>query len=154
MRSHDDPEVCAAAARECDLADNGPRLRLDVQTVFPVEAAEKDNEEFFRKILSLRNSTPALAKGTCDYLKCNTGHPSVLALYREYNGAFCIPVFNFSEQPSPCRLRVRGPLPVCEGPLRNAADGTEIRADLTSRLMEEEGIELDLPANGLLILQF
>ena len=115
--------------------------------------AEKGSEAFFRRILFLRRTLPSLrSSGVCDYLKCSADHPSVLALYRECGGAFCIPLFNFSGKTAEFLLSAAGPLPACSGTLRNAVDGTALREGISSGTLEREGVRLTLPPYGLMIL--
>ena len=130
--SHDSWWNEADSAFGRDKFGRGPALLLTAFCMLTDGAflafagAEKGCGEFFRRLLFLRRNLPALRSGRCDYLKITTDHPSVLALYREFQGKFCI--------------------------LRNAVDGRELLHEVTSMRMKDRGIELELPPNGLMIL--
>ncbi len=101
---------------------------------------EKGDEEFFRKMLAIRRDNPVFTLGSCDYLKIASGHPRVLALFREYRETECILLFNFSEETSVCRIHgMESPSGTI---FRDLADGT------AHRLADE----LKLEPNGLMIL--
>ena len=156
--SHDSWWNEADSAFGRDKFGRGPALLLTAFCMLTDGAflafagAEKGCGEFFRRLLFLRRNLPALRSGRCDYLKITTDHPSVLALYREFQGKFCIPVFNFSEETVKFKLSAADGLPPCSGVLRNAVDGRELLHEVTSMRMEDRGIELELPPNGLMIL--
>ena len=156
--SHDSWWNEADSAFGRDKFGRGPALLLTAFCMLTDGAflafagAEKGCGEFFRRLLFLRRNLPALRSGRCDYLKITADHPSVLALYREFQGKFCIPVFNFSEETVKFKLSAADGLPPCSGVLRNAVDGRELLHEVTSMRMEDRGIELELPPNGLMIL--
>lgn len=114
--------------------------------------AEKGSEEFFRRILTLRNSLPALRKGSCDYLKCTTDHPKVIALYRESEGSSCIPVFNFSGERVKCVLSLKETPPDFAGTLRNLAGDGKSSGEISSFHRGKNEIRLVIPPNALMVI--
>ena len=71
--------------------------------------AEKGSEDFYRKVLALRESIPALREGTCDYTAVRPGNDRVLAPVRRYGKAWALPVLSFSAEPISTELPL-GPL--------------------------------------------
>lgn len=61
--------------------------------------AERGSEEFYRKVLALRESIPALREGTCDYVAVRPGNDRVLAPLRRYGKQWALPVLSFSAEP-------------------------------------------------------
>ena len=61
--------------------------------------AEKGSEDFYRRVLELRESTPAMREGSCDYLALRPSSDRVFApLWRSAEG-WAIPILTFSDQP-------------------------------------------------------
>ena len=69
--------------------------------------AQKDNEDFLRKVLFLRNNIDAIKYGRCDFLNAYTDGEFVSALWREYKGKWVIPLFNFSSETVVCKVYSR-----------------------------------------------
>jgi glycosidase len=61
--------------------------------------AEKGSEEFYRKVLAVRESTPALREGMCDYLAVRPASDRVLAPLRRLGSDWALPVLSFSAEP-------------------------------------------------------
>ena len=61
--------------------------------------AERGSEEFYRKVLAVRESTPALREGSCDYLAVRPGNDRVLAPLRRYGKEWALPVLSFAAEP-------------------------------------------------------
>ena len=60
---------------------------------------EKGSEDFYRKVLALRESIPALREGTCDYTAVRPGNDRVFAPLRRYGREWALPVLSFSAEP-------------------------------------------------------
>jgi len=88
---------------------------------------EKGSEEFYKKILHIRNSTPAIYRGDCDYTIVTPSDEMVIAPLRSYNGSYVIPVVNFSDKSSTVKLSI---------PIEKIGTKTEARY-LVKDLMEE-----------------
>ena len=62
--------------------------------------AEKDSEDFYRQVLSLVKSVPALDVGsTCECLSVPSSNDRVLPLLRRRGADWAIPVLSFSAEP-------------------------------------------------------
>src|SRR5581483_11179147 len=61
--------------------------------------AETGSEEFYRKVLAIRESMPALREGTCDYLAVCPSNDRVLAPLRRLGSHWALPVLSFSAEP-------------------------------------------------------
>jgi hypothetical protein len=125
--------------------------------------AERGSEDFYRNILRLRQNTPALRVGTCDYLAIQAVPEMVLPLLRSHAGEHFIPVINLSPAPVNAHLK----LPVGKLGFKDGQDWTVFdvlnhepivtkreSGDLT-RLTTEQVIDLavGLPAYGVRVLQ-
>jgi glycosidase len=63
-----------------------------------VEAAEYGMEEFYRSILRLKRSLPALDRGAVDYLAVRADDPRVFATLRTLESQVVIPVVNLADR--------------------------------------------------------
>ena len=70
--------------------------------------AEKGSDDFYRKLLRMRQDLPVLRCGACDYLAIEADQPMVLALLRSYREEHAIPVINLSKESVEVRLKIRG----------------------------------------------
>jgi hypothetical protein len=61
--------------------------------------AEKGSEAFYKRVLGLRQSIPALREGACDYLAVRPGNNRVFAPLRRAGESIAIPVLSFSAEP-------------------------------------------------------
>ena len=61
--------------------------------------SEQGSEEFYRKVLALREAIPALKGGDCDYLAVQPANDRVFAPLRSYRGEQALPVLSFSTEP-------------------------------------------------------
>jgi glycosidase len=61
--------------------------------------AEQGSEEFYGKVLALREAIPALKDGDCDYLAVRPANDRVFAPLRSYRGQQALPVLSFSTEP-------------------------------------------------------
>ena len=109
--------------------------------------AEKGSEDFYRRVLELRESTPAMRAGSCDYLALRPSSDRVFApLWRSGEG-MAIPLFAFSDKP----VKTEIPLDV----LKLDPDGLyTLREAFSSTARTVRGKELprlsaDLPAYGV-----
>jgi glycosidase len=124
--------------------------------------AEQGSEDFYHKVLHLRQNTPALRYGACDYLAVQADPDQVLALLRSHEGAHFIPVINLSPEPVTARLT----LPREEMGLRQDCE-TLVYDVFNHQPVFPEGspnprhrispgdarIVVDLPAYGIRVLQ-
>jgi hypothetical protein len=60
--------------------------------------AEKGSEEFYGKVLNVRESTPAIKKGTCEYLTITENESVFTPLFR-YGHEWALPLISFSHEP-------------------------------------------------------
>jgi hypothetical protein len=60
--------------------------------------SEAGSEEFYRKVLGLRESIPALREGSCDYLAVRPSNDRVFAPLRRYRDECALPLLSFSAQ--------------------------------------------------------
>jgi len=70
--------------------------------------SEKGSDDFYRKLLRMRQDLPVLRCGACDYLAIEADQPMVLALLRSYREEHAIPVINLSKESVEVRLKIRG----------------------------------------------
>jgi glycosidase len=61
--------------------------------------AEAGSEEYYRKVLSIRESIPALKNGTCEYLTVTSENERVFTPLRRYGKEWALPVISFSKEP-------------------------------------------------------
>lgn len=66
--------------------------------------AERGQEEFYKNLLKTRQSIPALRQGECDYTRIKSDSGKVMALWRETQGKWAVPVINFSNKTVDCRI--------------------------------------------------
>jgi hypothetical protein len=71
--------------------------------------AEQGNEDFVKKVLSLRSSTPEIADGRCYYLLPEVSSDSVFAVGWKGESSWVFPLTNFSKDPVKVRVRLKGP---------------------------------------------
>ncbi|MGD0501004.1 MAG: alpha-amylase family glycosyl hydrolase [Bryobacteraceae bacterium] len=109
--------------------------------------AEKGSEDFYRRVLALRESTPAMHDGSCDYLALRPSSNRVFAPLWRGGGNLAIPVLAFSDKP----VQTQIPLdalkldPDAQYTLREAFSSTT----RTARGRELTQLSLDLPAYGV-----
>jgi hypothetical protein len=60
--------------------------------------AEKGSEEFYKKVLSVRESIPAIKKGKCEYLTITENERVFTPLFR-YGKEWALPLISFSQEP-------------------------------------------------------
>jgi glycosidase len=60
--------------------------------------AETGSEEFYRRVLKLRESTPALQYGSCEYLTVVSENERVFSPLRRYENEWALPVLSFSKE--------------------------------------------------------
>lgn len=109
--------------------------------------AEKGSEDFYRRVLELRESTPAIRGGSCDYLALRPSSDRVFApLWRSAEG-LAIPVLAFSDKPIEAQI----PLDA----LKLDPDGQYILREAfsaitrTARGKELARLTVDLPPYGV-----
>jgi hypothetical protein len=61
--------------------------------------AEKGSEDYYRKVLSLRESIPAIREGSCDYLAVRPIDRRVFTPLRRLGDHWALPVLSFSAEP-------------------------------------------------------
>lgn len=59
---------------------------------------ETGSEEFYRRVLALRESLPALKMGICDYLAVQPGNDRVFAPLRRHGADWALPLLSFSKE--------------------------------------------------------
>ena len=68
--------------------------------------AEDGMEEFYRTILALKRSLPALDHGSLDYFAVKSDDPRIFTLLRKLDGQAVIPVVNIADRISRATLTV------------------------------------------------
>ena len=71
-----------------------------------VEGAEIGMEEFYRTILALKRSIPALDRGAVDFMSVRADDPRVFAVVRTLDARTVIPVVNIADRLAPTTLAV------------------------------------------------
>ncbi|HYW41952.1 MAG TPA: alpha-amylase family glycosyl hydrolase [Bryobacteraceae bacterium] len=109
--------------------------------------AEEGSEDFYRKVLSLRESLPPLQHGDCDYLALRPANDRVFAPLRRDGDMQAIPVLSFSTDP------IRTELPLDALRLEPGAS-YEVREEFSGVSRTAKGsdltrLPLDLPAYGV-----
>jgi hypothetical protein len=107
---------------------------------------EKGSEDFYRRVLELRNSTPAM-RGSCDYLALQPSSDRVFAPLWRRGESLAIPVLAFSDKPIGAEIPLH--------PLGLEPNGEyTVREAFSSITRTEKGRDLarlsvDLPAYGV-----
>jgi glycosidase len=91
-------ERAARALFACNVAIAG--------AIMMVEGAEVGMEEFYRTILGLKRSLPALDHGSLDHRAVTADDPRVFTLLRKLDGQVIIPVVNIADKISHTTLKV------------------------------------------------
>jgi glycosidase len=121
---------------------------------------ERGSEEFFRRLLRLRQSDKALRFGDCDYFAISCDQDMVLALLRTFKNEHAIPLVNLS----PEKLNVILQIPV----ERLGSDNSQAfviydllnHVSITSSVRKRYAADdlnhllIDLPAYGVRVLRF
>lgn len=108
---------------------------------------EVGSEEYYRKVLALRGSTPALREGGCDYLAVRPGDDRVAAPLRRHGDNWALPVLCFSAAPvtTVIPLDALGLNANARYTLREAFSG-EVRQGSGKELNR---LKVELPAHGV-----
>jgi hypothetical protein len=109
--------------------------------------AEKGSEDFYRKVLALRESIPAIKDGDCDYLAIRPGNDRVFAPLRRSGELQAIPVLSFSTEAVKTELPLEALRlkPETEYAVREEFSG----AVRTAKGKELASLPLDLPPYGV-----
>lgn len=62
--------------------------------------ADKGSEAFYRRMMHLRQTQPALKRGTCDFLAVTPTDPMAIAPLRQTEGQTLLPVIYFDDKPA------------------------------------------------------
>ncbi len=121
--------------------------------------AESGSEAFYRRLLRLRQETPELRYGECDFLAVECDDEMVLALFRIHADQHAIPLVNLSDT----EARITLGLPVSRLGLAGA-ELCSVRDMFKDEMIHYEGEErfsieglrrlrVDMPAYGVRVLQ-
>ncbi|HEY4154485.1 MAG TPA: alpha-amylase family glycosyl hydrolase, partial [Puia sp.] len=67
--------------------------------VMTFKGAELGSEDYYSKVLSIRESIPALKSGTCEYLTITSENERVFTPLRRLGNEWALPVISFSREP-------------------------------------------------------
>jgi hypothetical protein len=68
------------------------------------EGADEGSEDFYRTVMHLRRTQPALKRGSCDYLAVRPDDEMALAMWRGHEGQVLVPVIYFDNKPARTEL--------------------------------------------------
>jgi hypothetical protein len=120
--------------------------------------AERGSEEFYGRLLQLRQSDPSLRYGGCDFTAIRSDDPMILPLCRLYGQEHAIPIVNLSERDRNVQLSLpRDLLGLEAGREYLVVDMLNPFPDGDPRRLQSEALgelSIDMPAYGVRVLRF